>query len=471
MIALTVDEVVEGTGGRLLCPPKDKDMIISSISTDTRSIKGGEAFFALSGINFDGHDFVQDAAGKGAALVVVKEGVFTPEEGALMEEVAFVEVSDTLSALGDLAAFVRKKSKKPVVAISGSTGKSTTKEMTAAILAVSRRVLKSMGNMNNLVGMPLTILGVDIKDDVLVLELGISEAGEMKRLTEIAEPDVAVLTNIGHGHLHGLGTIDGVAREKGDIYQSVSGSAVRVVNLDDERVRGLSDICEGGDVITYGKSEVSDVRIKSFAHKDLNHIEAVYVIKGEELQVNLGTPFEVNVYNVAAAMAAALALGVSTDDMLKGLATYVPLKGRMELMEVRGLTFIDDTYNANPESVEAALKALKSIDTTGKRIAVLGEMLELGEDEESLHKEAGRLLAALGIDVVIGIGRLGRIIAEASAEEESQLEAHGFDTNDEALSWLQCNIERGDVVLVKGSRGSGTEDIIKGFIKDEGNLR
>jgi UDP-N-acetylmuramoyl-tripeptide--D-alanyl-D-alanine ligase len=362
-----IRDILKATGGRLLQGPGGGS--IKGISADTRTIRQGEIFFALKGPRFDGHSFLGDVVSKGASGAVVEE-----EIKGLPSSLNVILVEDTIKALGDLAFYVRAAHSIPLVAVSGSSGKTTTKEMIASVLGIKRTVLKTEGNRNNTIGLPLTLFGLNNVHDAAVVELGISELGEMKRLAQICRPDVAVITNIGRGHLETLGTVEGVAKAKGELFTSLSPGAVRVVNLDDPMVMKVS--------------------------KD--------GVRGEHLSVRFRSPLVCNVYNGAAAIAATLPLSPKTEEIVDGLNSFSTLRGRMELVMVGGLTVLDDTYNANPESMAAALETLGKLaaqKTAGRPVAVLGDMLELGEGSTDAHREVGRTAGRLGLDVLIVVGQ------------------------------------------------------------------
>ncbi len=455
---LFVSDILEAAGGRLL--QGSERSAFKGVSVDTRTIQRGELFFALRGPNFDGHSFVEEARRKGASGAVVERPVpDVPED----ESFVVVAVDDTLRALGDLARHVRSLCRATVVALSGSTGKTTTKEMTASILSRSMRVLKTEGNRNNLVGLPLTLLGLERDHDAAVVELGISVTGEMERLVEISAPDAALITNIGRGHLEGLGTVEKVAEEKLKIFKARGAGAVAVLNMDDPFVRSFeAAIPSDRKRVTFGSAQGVDVRIKGFRALGVEGIKAGYDVMGGDVEVFFNSPALCNVINGAAAIAAAVALGVSREDIKEGLSSFVPPAGRMVPVKAGNITVLDDTYNANPESMRWALKTLAGAG--GRKVAVLGDMCELGEETEEAHREAGALSARLGIDLLVSIGRYSGFVKDgALAEGMDSKRVFGFEDKGSALSVLRGLIESGDTVLVKGSRAAGMEDIVRGL--------
>lgn len=438
----------------------------SGISVDTRTLREGEVFFALKGPNFDGHAFISEALGKKASGVVVEKG----SKVEIPDGLSAVFVEDTLRALGDTAASLRRRVRVPLVAVSGSTGKTTTKEMAAAILARSRPVLKTEGNRNNLVGLPLTLSGINSSHRAAVVELGISGPGEMKRLVEISDPDVALITNIGRSHMEGHGDIEGVAGAKRELFDCSRPECFKVVNLDDELVVRSAEEHSAG-VITFGFNKEADVRVEDFrAGDNLSGSTARFFVRGEPVDIRLRVPGVFNMANAAAAVAALLPLDVYLDDIYEGLYGFTGVSGRLEIVRSGALTILDDTYNANPESVSAALGALKG--AAGRRVAVLGEMHELGECAEGAHRETGRLAAEAGIDMIVAVGRWSSVVVDGALDAGFRARlAYGFDDWKSALKALKGDLlKAGDVLLVKGSRAAGLEEVVRG-LSDRDNFK
>ena len=450
-------DIAASTGGALKSGLPNG--VATGVSTDSRKINTGDVFFALKGPNFDGHAFVKDVLEKGAAIVVVDN-----EEclKGLSSTASAIVVGDTLKALGAMASHVRRLHRIPFIAITGSAGKTTTKEMTASILSISRNVLKTEGNKNNLIGLPLTIFRLEEAHEAAVVELGISEDWEMERLVAICRPDVSLITNIGRGHLLTLGSLEGVAKAKGPIFSMLPPHGVKVVNLDDPWVVKAAGF--GGQMVTWSaKDKEADVFIEdSFAEAGLAGARAVYKVGGKRISVKFTAPGLTNFVNGAAAIAAAYALGVPVKHMAQGLEAWTPVKGRMGLIRSGGLTVIDDTYNANPESMGSALRTLK--EARGRKVAVLGDMLELGDASEKEHAGVGRLAAELGVDVLVAIGSSSEATAE-SARKAGLKDVFSFGTKKNALELLKRILHEGDTVLVKGSRGVALEEVVEGLRK------
>lgn len=461
---LDLDYIKEATGASVRGGGEASGKLVSGVSTDTRTIEPGAVFFALEGPSFDGAAFVAEAAAKGAAAAVVSRT--SAIEGDL--SLTVLEVDDTVAALGRLAERVRKDSGVKVVAISGSSGKTTTKEMAAAIISRSRKVLKTEGNFNNHIGLPLTLLRLRGGEDVAVVELGISGAGEMDRLVEIARPEVAVLTNIGRAHLEGLGTRAGVAKAKGPLFTALAEGGVKAVNMDDQEIVKLAMASPGGisGSLTFSAAGDADVAVVEFTQDpDLSGSTAVYDVGGEKITVRFTTAGSSNAINGAAAIAASLPLDPSMDDVVEGLAGFHPVKGRLEITRVAGITIIDDTYNANPDSVASALATLACAGgSSARKVVVLGDMLELGTDTGFAHKEAGMAAAAIKASVVVAVGANAEYTA--SGAMEGGVGAGGiycFKTRRDALAALKEIVREGDAVLVKGSRGAALEEVVEGL--------
>lgn len=428
------------------------------ISTDSRKINPGELFFALKGQNFNGNLFVKDVFLKGASGAVVDEDV---PLGGLSSSFNVIRVKDALASLGALASYIRGINKIPFVGISGSVGKTTTKEMIAAILGRSRNVLKTEGNRNNLIGLPLTIAGLKRHHEAAVLELGISEHWEMEKLVAICRPDVAVLTNIGRGHLKTLGNLEGVANAKGALFKALAPHGVKVVNLDDPWIVRLAGA--NGTRMTYSSRQEAEVRLLDCKiEAGFSGMEASYEVKGKKLSIRLSSPNVANAVNGAAAIAAAVALGAPLKDIEEGLSSYSPVRGRMDILKINGMTVLDDTYNANPESMAAALRTLKG--AMGRKVAVMGDMLELGDISAREHFEAGRLAGELGIDAVVSIGEFSKDVANGAVSGGMKTgSVLAFRDRSEALTALRGVVKEGDSILVKASRGVALEYIVEGL--------
>ncbi len=441
--------IAQLTGGRLV--PAGARGAISGVSTDSRTVREGELFVPLRGANFDGHDFLSQAVRQGAAACLSEELV-----AGLPVPVIMVE--DTLRALGDLASGRLRENELPVIGITGSSGKTTTKEMLAAILGQVNPGLKTEGNFNNLIGLPLTIFRLEEGHCWAVLEMGMSARGEIARLAQIANPDIGVITNIGEAHLETLHGLDGVARAKGELFVGLRPGATAVINADDERVAALP-VANGVRRLLYGLGPAAQVRGEEVVVGGDTVAFQLCLATGR-WPVTLHLAGRHNVHNALAAAAAASALGIDGAVIARGLEAFRTIAGRMEAVQLdSGVTLLADTYNANPLSVKAALLALDEMGGTGARVAVLGDMLELGPQALALHREVGAVAAARA-DLLIALGNLAGALAEGARQAglpDAQIRI--VPSHEEAVTVLQELLRPGDRVLVKGSRGMRMERI------------
>lgn len=446
---LDLAQIARVTGGTLI--PANARGEVVGVSSDSRSIGAGELFVPLRGERFDGHDFLLQAARRGAAACL-------SEEIVAGFSVPVIHVPDTLRAMGDLAADRRLRLQGPLVAVTGSSGKTTTKEMLACILEQTAPGLKTEGNFNNLIGVPLTLFKLEPKHRWAVIEMGMSARGEIARLAEIARPEVGIITNIGPAHLEALQGIDGVARAKGELFAALPSGGTAIVNADDIRTRDLP-VANGVTRLLFGECDIAEVRacdIRIHGHESVFKL----CLPGEEILVRLRVPGRHNVHNALAAAAAALALGIAPALIGRGLGRYRPIAGRLNLANLPGgALLIDDSYNANPLSVKAALSTLDEMPGGGKRIAVLGDMLELGQEAATLHREIGAE-AARRCDLLIVLGSLAAEMA-AGARSAGMPESRIWvaRSHQEIAQRLQNTLVRGDRLLVKGSRGMKMEKI------------
>ncbi|GAB4332351.1 MAG: bifunctional UDP-N-acetylmuramoyl-L-alanyl-D-glutamate--2,6-diaminopimel ate ligase MurE/UDP-N-acetylmuramoyl-tripeptide--D-alanyl-D-alanine ligase MurF [Desulfobulbaceae bacterium] len=472
-LAWTPERLAEATQGRLV--RGDEKIFCNAISTDTRTINPGDVFLALRGERFDGHDYIETAVEKGAAALVVER-----DPGAAAGEAAVVVVDDTLRALGGLARYRRRLlgDDLRVIAITGSSGKTTVKEMTAAIFEAAYEriagtpVLKTRGNLNNLVGLPLTLLGVNGGHRVAVLEMGMNRPGEIRRLAGIAEPDVGCIVNVQTAHLEGLGSIEGVAAAKGELFASMAGRGVLVVNCDDPHVRRLGGE-HGNHVIGFAVTPhgrrfdplVRATRITSLGERGMRF---TLHIGGWHHRFTVAAAGEHNVANCAAAAALATAAGVAPEVIVRGLSRYTPADKRLEITRLPGgLNVVNDAYNANPSSMAAALKTVIGFGEGCRRVALLGDMLELGADAVRAHRETGKLVARLGYDYLGVTGSFAPRIAEGAMNGGMDASRIGLCEDRETLAgWVAGlvaagKIGPGDWLLLKGSRGMGMELVLR----------
>jgi len=433
---------------------------VAGVSTDTRSIPSGSAFVALRGERFDGHDFLAEAARSGAACAVV----LRERAGAVPAGLPALLVDDTLRALGAIARHHRLRFALPVVGVTGSNGKTTTREMIAAILATRGPVLKTEGNLNNEVGVPLTLLRLDASHAAAVIEMGMNRRGEIGRLTALAEPRVGVVTNAYPAHLEGLGTVDGVADAKGELYKGLPADGIVVANADDPRMLHRARK-SGRRVLTFsgGQDREADVVVLDVLSEDPDGMRFLLGIGTKELEVTLPLVGAHNAVNAAAAAAAALALGCTDREIVRGLAAVRTVGRRLRIERLpSGVLLVDDCYNANPASMKAALATLRKLAGTGRAVAALGDMLELGAAEADLHRELGADAARTGLAALATFGPRSRLAHEAALAAGVPA-ADAFHTEDpQALAaFVRERLRPGDVLLVKGSRGMKLERLVE----------
>ncbi len=458
---LSTANVLQATGGVLLTPKCEH--VFTAVGIDSRTVARGALFVALRGERFDGHEFLGQAIKKGAAGLVVRQDTpaarrFATGKGT--RSISVIAVADTLRALQDLAAFYRRGMEIPVVGVTGTNGKTTTKEMLHAILAVGRRAYRSPGNLNNHIGVPLSLLGMPEGSEAAVLEFGMSAAGEIRRLVEIAQPTVAVITNVSEAHLTTLRSLDAVARAKGEILEFLPEAGWAVLNRDDRRVWALRKKVRA-QVLSFGLSPGCEVTAGDIAFGENGASTFRLLSAGPSAQVCLRRPGRHEVLNALAAAAAAQALGVSPDDMVAGLAACeIPgMRWEMQMLP-NGAHLINDAYNANPASVKAAIRTVTELGADRRNIAVLGDMLELGDCSEGLHREVGRAAAAGSFGLLITVGKHARWTATAAvAAGMDQAAVIPCDTWQEAAAELTERARAGDRILLKASRGMGLERI------------
>lgn len=449
MINFDVRTVAAVTRGQII--HNGADVTVQGISTDSRTLQPGDLFVPLRGEHFDGHDYLNQAVRHGAAACL-------SEDVVAGLTIPVVQVRDTLQALGDLAGAVRQRFAGMVVGITGTSGKTTTKEMLAAILARTGAGHKSAGNFNNLVGVPLTLFGLSPDHRWAVIEMGMSARGEIARLAQIAAPQIGIITNVGAGHLEQLGGISGVARAKGELFIQLPAGGTAIINADDPQICQLP-LANGVRRVTFGSAADAQVQASGVIAVD-GAVHFTLHLPEEAMPVRLPVPGRHNVQNALAAAAAAWVMDVPPADIVAGLADFRPCPGRMELVELPGdLLILEDSYNANPLSMRAALDALYDLGRPGRRIAVLGDMLELGPTARDLHREVGALVAERA-DWLFTLGDLAREIAVGAA-------GHGLPaaqivtsaTVEDLLAGLRPVLQPGDRLLVKGSRGMRMERI------------
>jgi len=435
---------------------------VERISTDSRTIKEGELFVALRGENFDGHKFVEATAKAGAAGAIVDLNW----KGKVPKQFAIIRTQDSLVAYQTLAANYRKSLPIKVLAITGSNGKTSTKDFSASVLGRRFRVTKTQGNFNNHIGLPRTILEDTSNDEVGVWEIGMNHPGEVAPLAKVAAPDTAIITNIGVAHIEFMGSREAIAKEKGALAEAVGASGTVIFSADDPFSKEIATrTC--AHVVFAGTNEgtIRAIDIQQSADgSEFTMIEGAHRCRAQ-----LPVPGIHMVQNALLAVAAGRAFGLSLEEAAGGLAGAPLTKARLQIKEINGVQFLDDSYNANPDSMKAALQTLVELDIDGKRIAVLAEMRELGKETQRGHEEIGEAAAAFGIDQLIGIGEMGAVISRA-AQNAGLEKSTSVGSTSEAAEFLAEITEPGDLVLIKGSRLARTEEVIEKFATRNSSL-
>lgn len=456
---MTLENIEKACGGRYIGTEAEKKTEVLGVVIDSRQVESGYLFVAIPGEKVDGHKFIPDVFAKGAAAVLSEQQLEDPAG-------PYILVESTTKALRDLAEYYRKSLDIKVVGITGSVGKTSTKEMIASVLSEKYRVLKTEGNYNNEIGLPLTIFKIRAEHEVAVLEMGISEFGEMHRLATMANPDICVITNIGLCHLENLKTRDGILKAKTESFAHLKKDGIAILNGDDDK---LSTIRQVGDQepVFYGMEEKMEYREDAKKSVYATGVEnlglygmqaRIHTPEGER-DVRIPIPGEHNVYNALAATAVGLSLGLSLDQISSGILKAKTIGGRTNLLNTGSMTVIDDCYNANPVSMKASIDVLATAE--GRKIAVLGDMGELGENEKKLHYEVGEYLAKKEIDVLFCAGELSEEIAKAAQKESKTCEVYYFKTRDALLEQLLPFLKKGDTVLVKASHFMEYPEIVK----------
>jgi UDP-N-acetylmuramoyl-tripeptide--D-alanyl-D-alanine ligase len=446
-------------------PARGPEHEVDGYSIDSRTVRPGELFFAIVGPRHDGHDFVKDAAGRGAAAVVVSKG----GPARFPEVPATVRVADTTRALQDLGAHVRRSRPLKVIGITGSAGKTTAKELTAAVVAERFRTQKSEGNLNNAYGLPLTLLRLPDDRQVAVLEMGMSTKGEIARLAEIADPDVGVVLCVLRVHLEHFGSLAKIAEAKGELFRGMRQDAVAIFNADDPYAARLGRAFKGPR-IAYGiDARRTDVGAEEVAVLGLEGSRFVLRRGSERQTVTLRLPGRHNVYNALAAAAAGAALGIDAGATRRGLESVRPAAMRGVLHRLPGgVELLDDSYNSNPSAMERAIAILAEARPRGRRILVAGDMLELGPYERRAHKALGAQVAASGIDLYVAVGPRSEGAAAAAARSKRRLEVRHFPDAAAAAPFVVAAVRPGDLVLVKGSRGTQMERVVVALLEAAG---
>ncbi len=450
---LTFRQLAEMTGGDLI---QGGDIAADSVVIDSREVRPDSVFFAITGDRLDGHQFLPQAmaVARGAVVSQIPENV--PADKGI------VRVADTTVALQNLARSIRERYPFTLIAITGSAGKTTTKEMIATLVGSERRTFKSWGNFNNLIGCPLCIDNTPDDAEVVVSEMGMNHKGEIAQLAGLTHPDVGVYTNIGPVHIEFFGTIEKIAEAKRELLENVKPGGMIVINADSEPVMNISRGFEGRKV-SYGIDHDADFRGVNIRERGL--LGTTFEVGGHAFELLL--PGRHNLENLLAAIAAARSIGISWEGIARGVRELKPAYHRGIILDANGATIYDDTYNSNPYALGRALTLMEQADATGRRIAVIGDMLELGEKELDYHREAGRNIPK-SVDTVVGVGKRSRALLDGAREAGfGDDKLHHFDDAQSAADFLKTFIRSGDLVLIKASRGIGLDKTVN-ILTDSG---
>jgi UDP-N-acetylmuramoyl-tripeptide--D-alanyl-D-alanine ligase len=462
MPELKLAELAEATGGSLL--KGDPQSRVGSYAIDTRQLEKGGAFFALAGTKTDGHEFLDHATERGAAAAVVQQ---EPVDGTTAPP-ALIKVEDTVDALGRCGSWVRKRLKNTKwIAVTGSNGKTTTKELLAEGLSASRRVHRTPGNFNNHLGVPLTLLHCPTDTEFAVVEMGMNRPGEIATLTGMAKPDIALVTNVRAAHLEFFGSLDDIAAAKGELFALLAEDAVAVVNLDDAHVR-VQAARHPGPRVTFGQHQGADLRLEEMENRFIPGTAFTYRHRDQSHRMQLRMGGAHSAFNALAALAAITAVGEELGPAAERMEQLEagPGRGKVHLLP-REMILIDDSYNCSPAALASVLETLRLCEPPGRKVMVMGDMLELGRIESALHREAGKRAAASGVQLLVAVGPLSRVTAE-TARRAGVPEVHHHADSTKAAESITEFLKDGDLIVVKGSRGMRMERVVEALLQMDG---
>lgn len=452
---MTLENIARACEGTYIGADEDRTKTVCGVVIDSRLVEKDDLYIPIRGERVDGHTFIPQVFENGACCVLSEEDLENPKG-------AYIKVSSTELALKQIAAFYRQHLAIKVVGITGSVGKTSTKEMIASVLSQKFRVHKTAGNFNNEIGLPLTVFGIRAEHEVAILEMGISDFGEMHRLAEIANPDICVITNVGPCHLENLGDLDGVLRAKTECFAHMKEQGLAVLNGDDDKLRTQTFV-NGRDTVFYGCKEGVQIHATDVKNLGLEGMEAVIHTPQGAFGCHITIPGEHNVYNAMAATAVGLELGLSLAQIQRGIEQAKTIAGRTNLIRTGGIHVIDDCYNANPVSMEAALDVLSH--AKGRTIAVLGDMGELGENEKALHYGVGRCVAEKGIQTLFCAGTLAEEYKAGAESVGAECEIYYFAQRDEMIASLLEYVKEGDDILIKASHFMDFPKVVEALTK------
>ena len=446
MEKITVNEIAVATGGELFC--EDKNITISSVSIDSRSISENTLFVALKGEKSDGHDYIEKAFENGAKAVLC--------ERKIDSQYPVIVVSDTVKALGQLSKYYKKKFKIKTVSVTGSVGKTTTKDMLFSVMNTQYHTLKTEGNFNNELGLPLTIFRLNNSHEAVVLEMGMSAFGEISYLADIAKPDIAIITNIGMSHIENLGSQEGIFKAKTEICKNFDKDNLLIVNADDKYLKKALEF-KGFNVIGYGIETECDYMARDIENLGLEGTKFTTSIYDRDYRIHIKTPGVHNVYNALAAIICGVWCNIAPNRIVDGIENFSMTAMRMSIENVGEYTIINDCYNSSPDSVKAALKVLATQET--RKVAILGDILEMGEYAKDAHYDLGKAVVENNIDLLITAGKNAKYIADG-ARDSGIKEVISFDDTKELVNNIKSLIKENDKILIKASRGMHFEDVV-----------
>ena len=448
---MTLKAIATACGGTYYGPAENLETEVSGIAIDSRKIETNWLFAATVGERVDGHSFIESCYEKGALCCL-------GEKPPVSESHSYIQVQSTFQALKDIAEYYRSTLEIPIVGITGSVGKTSTKEMIASVLSVKFNTLKTAGNFNNEVGLPLTVFNIRGEHEAAVLEMGISDFGEMHRLSKIARPNICVMTNIGQCHLENLGDRDGVLRAKSEIFDFAAEGAKAIVNGDDDKLRTLKSR-EDLDCTTFGMEKTNDVYARTVENLGLDGLKCNISTPAGDFSAHIHIPGMHMVYNALAGTCVGLACGLTLKEIKTGIEKAETISGRNHLIHTENYTIMDDCYNANPMSMKASLDVLAT--ALGRKVAILGDMGELGANERALHYTVGEHAAKKNIDLLLCVGTLSEEIVKGAKAKNSSMNACVFTTKEELLEKLPELLVKGDSILIKASHFMQFEKIVK----------
>lgn len=462
-------QVMQATGGSLLCGGRSADY--GGVGIDSRTIAADQLFVAIAGDAHDGHRFVADVLDRGVKGVVVEAAktAALPVDRMNGEGVDCVVVPDTTKALADLARFNRNRGDLTVLAVTGSNGKTSTRVLMSHVISKALATLSTCGNLNNHIGLPLTLLRLSPSHRAAVLEMGMNHAGEIDTLGRICEPDIGIINNVGPAHLEGLGSLENIARAKGELLHTLRAGGTAILNLDDPLVAHLATTVDH-TILFFGESPKAMIRAENVASSDAETTFTLITPSGR-IPVTLPTPARVMVSNALAAAAAGVVMGLSLPRIKAGLESFVPAAGRMGIRTLnRELCLVDDTYNANPASMVSAIKTLSRMGNDRRTIAVLGDMLELGPRSAALHRDVGQAVGTSRIDRLYVTGRFAADVAEGALKQKMTHDRIFMGSKEAIVEQLNRVLQPKDLILVKGSRGMAMETVVAAIVQWAGEI-